>query len=179
MASTVAIPERVSQCRCYADNARLNCTGELTLPAFTRPTATVSGAGIAGSIDTPTWGNLESQQASFASRVATPEMIACFAPGVRSLEFRAIIQGINRQNESVNMRFSCFMRVMCRGVTLGTVNNAAEMAASADFEVLDCTVSIDDVVLINQSKINNILEVRQADGRLVDENADAAKWLDV
>lgn len=178
MASTVAIPERVSQCRCYYDNARMSCTGELTLPNFTRPTADISGAGIAGTISTPTWGNLESQQASFASRVATPELFAAFAPGVRTLEFRAIIQGIDRLGQSVKMRFSCFMRVLARGVTVGTVNNGAEMSASAEFEVLDVSISIDDVMLINSSKVNNILEVRQADGSLVDENADAAKWLD-
>lgn len=175
--ANVAIPERVSQCRCYFDNARLNCTGELTLPNFTRPTGDVSGAGIAGTISTPTWGNFDAMQASFASRVVTPELLAAFAPGVRTLEFRAIIQGIDSLGQSVKQRFSCFMRVLAQGLTGGSVNNGAEMSASATFEVIDVQLSIDDETLVNISKINNIVEIRQADGSMIDENADAAQWL--
>lgn len=179
MALNVQVPERVSQCRCYFDNGRLACTGELTMPNFTRPTQDVTGAGIAGTVSSPTRGNLDSMQATFASRVLTGEMIACFAPGVHDLEFRAIIQGIGADSEAVQQRFSAFMRVIARGITSGTVNNNAEMGASAEFEVLDILVSIDDVKVVNVSKLNNIVEFLNKDGELVDDNAEASQWLGV
>lgn len=173
------IPERVSQCRAYSENARLNCTGELTLPEFNRISADVSGAGIAGVLNTPTRGNFESSTASFASRVVTDEFIKTFSPGLKTLEFRAVIQGINNLGESVEHNFSAFMRVMCKGVTLGTINNAAEMGATANFEVVDITITIDGTVLVNISKMNNIVEIVDSNGRLVDENQNANSFLGV
>lgn len=171
------IPERVSQCRCYFDNARLSCTGELTLPNHTRPTVDIMGAGIAGTISTPTRGNLDSMQATFTSRVLTAEMTACFAPGVHDLEFRAIIQGIDALGNSVEMTFSSFMRVMARGITRGVINNGAEMGASAEFEVLAERTTVNGVLLCDINKTNNIMRFRNANGELVDDNAVANDFL--
>lgn len=174
---TIDIPERVSQCRCYFDNGRLACTGELTLPNHTRATQDVTGAGIPGTISTPTRGNLESMQASFASRVLTSEMVAAFAPGVHDLEFRAVIQGINAQSEQVQQNFSSFMRVLSRGITRGTISNGQEMGASAEFEVLQERTEIDGNLLCNIDKINNIIQIRGIDGQIIDETANANEFL--
>lgn len=171
------VPAVVSQCRCYFDNARLSCTGELTLANYTRPTVDISGAGIAGTISVPVQGNLESAQASFASRVLTAEMHAAFAPGLHNLEFRAIIQGIDAFDNPVEMQFSSFMTVMARGVTSGTINNASEMGATAEFEVLAETRSVNGVILCEVNKQNNIMRFRNAQGVLVDENAVASDFL--
>lgn len=174
---TIAIPERVCQCRCYLDNGRLAGTGELTLPNYTRATSDVSGAGIAGTISTPTRGNFESTEAQFAARVFTSELASAFAPGIHDLEFRAVIQGINAQSQAVEQNFSAFMRVLAKGLTGGTIANGQEMGSSANFEVLQETRSIDGIVLLNIDKINNIVEIRAADGSMVNETENINTFL--
>lgn len=171
------IPQLITQCRAYHDNARLISTGELTLPNLTRPTVEVNGAGMAGPAAIPVQGSLESMQASFASRVLTPEMVAAFAPGVHSLEFRGIAQTLNAGGDITELRVSVFMRVMAHGITQGTMSNGAEMASVADFEVLDEYLKINDVLLVDFSKMNGILKIRNAEGKLVDENATAQAFL--
>lgn len=176
MPLSTQIPERVSHCRAYIDNTRLSVTGELTLPDFSRPTQDVSGAGIAGTVSTPTRGNLEAMQASFACRVITAEALAAFTYAAHSLEFRAIIQGSDATG-AIEQRFSAFMRAIPVSVTSGTVNNGEEMGASVQFEVLDIRIDIDGVTLVNVSKLNNIVQFANAQGVLVDENATAQEFL--
>lgn len=174
--NTATIPEVVRNCRCYYDNKPKNFTGDLTLPVLSRITIDLSGAGIAGTVSVPVRGNLEAMQATYATRVATPDFFATFGAGRHTLEFRAVIQASNA-TQSVDMNFACFMGVMARTVTPGTVTKAGEMGATAEFEVLDCTVIIDGVTYINVSKFNDIVEIRDVNGNMVDENAEARKFL--
>lgn len=176
MANSAMIPEVVCNCRCYYDNTPKNFTGDLTLPVFTRATADISGAGIAGTISVPVRGNLEALQATYATRVATPDFFSTFSAGRHTLEFRGVIQGSDA-TEPKAMNFACFMGVMARGVTPGTITKAGEMGATAEFEVLDCTIIIDGVTYVNISKLNDIVEIRNAQGELVDENAEARQFL--
>ena len=176
---TIAVPERVCQCRCYLDNGRLVGTGELTLANWTRATADVTGAGFSGTISTPTRGNFESAQATFATRVYTPELMSAFAPGVHDLEFRAVIQGLNSMSQAVEQNFSAFMRVLARGITSGTISNSNEMGCSAEFEVLQETRSLNGIVLCRFDKINNIAEIRASDGTMINETLNINTFLGV
>lgn len=170
------IPERVSQCRGYLDNTRLSVTGELTLPGFSRPTQDMAGAGIAGTVATPTRGSLDSMRASFAARVMTAEFLAAFSYAVHTMEFRAVIQGSD-ENGAIEQRFSAFMRVMPVSIDSGSLQNGEEMGATIEFEVLDCRIDIDGVTLCDISKLNNIVRFADASGALVDENATARSFL--
>lgn len=174
--NTAAIPEVVRNCRCYYDNNPKNFTGDLTLPNFSRATVDLSGAGIAGTVSVPVRGNLESMQATFATRVATSDFFATFSAGRHTLEFRGVIQG-NTATVATDSYFSCFMGIMARGVTSGNLTKAGEMGASAEFEVLDCLIVIDGEVCVDISKFNDIVKVRGVDGKLIDENAEAKKFL--
>lgn len=176
MALTTQIPERVSQCRGYLDNSRLCVTGELTLPGFSRPTQDVTGAGIGGTVSTPTRGNLDSMRASFSARVMTAEFLAAFTYAQHTLEFRAVVQGSD-ENGAVEQRFSAFMRVLPVSIDSGSLQNGEEMGATIEFEVLDCRIDIDGVTLCNISKLNGIVMFADASGRLVDENATARAFL--
>lgn len=174
--NAATIPEVVRNCRCYYDNKPKNFTGDLTLPVLSRVTVDLSGAGIAGTVSIPVAGNLEAMQATYATRVANPDFYSTFSAGRHTLEFRGVIQASNA-TQAVDMAFACFMGVMARSVTPGTFTKAGEMGATAEFEVLDCTVIIDGVVYANISKFNDIVEIRDASGKLVDENAGARKFL--
>lgn len=173
------VPERVSQCACYFSNGRLAGTGVLTPAPLSRPTSDVHGAGIAGTISTPTRGNLESRRASFAFRVETPELASVFSAGTHTLEFRAVIQGLDALDNPIDALFSCFMRVMAVSYTPGTVDNGAEMGGTAEFEVLDELVTINGIVLRDISKTNNVMMIRNEFGMLVDELAITRAWLGV
>ena len=174
--NTATIPEVVRNCRCYYDNKPKNFTGDLTLPTFTRSTADITGAGVAGTVSVPVRGNLESMQATYATRVATPDFFTTFSAGRHTLEFRGVIQGSNA-TESVDLNFACFMGVLARGVTPGNLTKAGEMGATAEFEVLDCQIIIDGKTYVNISKLNDIVAIADASGKLVDENAEARKFL--
>jgi phage tail tube protein FII len=174
--NTAIIPEIVRNCRCYYDNKPKNFTGNLTLPVLSRMTVDISGAGIAGTVSVPVRGNLEAMQATYATRVANPDFFATFSAGRHTLEFRGVIQASNA-TQAVDMNFACFMGVLARSVTPGAFTKAGEMGATAEFEVLDCTIIIDGVVYANISKLNDIIEIRDTSGVLIDENAEARKFL--
>lgn len=176
MALTTQIPERVSQCRAYVDNTRLSVTGELTLPDFSRATQDMTGAGIAGTLSTPTRGALDSMRATFASRVMTPEFLAAFAYGAHTLEFRALIQSSDAFG-ATEQRFSAFMRVLPVSTTSGTIQNGEEMGASVEFEVLDIRIDIDGITYVDISKLNGVVRFRNAAGELVDELQTAQQFL--
>lgn len=175
----VTIPERVSQCRCYLDNRRQNVTGTLTLPNFQRPTVDVSGAGIAGTLSTPTRGSLGSLRATFAARVFTDEAVSAFTYDSHSLEFRAVIQGRNALGALTEQFFSCWMTAVPVNLTSGTIDNGAEMGVTVELEVTDLLVIVDGIILCNISKPNNIVMFRDASGALVDENQNANTYLGV
>lgn len=177
MASLVTIPERVSQCRMYLDNRRQFVTGTLTLPNFERPTVDVSGAGIAGTISTPTRGSLNSLRASFNARVLTDEAFAAFSMRPHSLEFRAVIQGRDNLGNLTEQLFSCWMNATPVSLTSGTIDNGAEMGVTVTLEVTDILINVNGVVLCNVSKTNNIVQFRDATGALIDENAAANIFL--
>lgn len=176
MPRTTQIPERVSQCRGYLDNSRLSVTGTLTLPNFSRPTQDMTGAGISGTVSTPTRGSLESLRASFDARVMTPELLAAFTYEMHTLEFRAIIQSTN-MGGAATQRFSAFMKAIPVSVTSGTIQNGEEMGASIELEVLAVTITIDEQVYAQVDKLNGIVAFADANGVLVDENAAAAAFL--
>lgn len=176
MALTTQIPERVSQCRAYLDNTRLAVTGELTLPNFARPTQDMSGAGIAGTVATPTRGNLDSMRATFAARVMTPEFLTALSYGHHTLEFRAMIQASDAAG-AVESRFSAFMRAVPVSTTSGNIQNGEEMGCTIEFEVFDIRIDIDGVTYVDISKLNNIVKIRNGAGQLVDENAAANAYL--
>lgn len=174
--NSAIIPEVVYNCRCYYDNKPKNFTGDLTLPEFNRATVDLTGAGIAGTVSIPVRGNLESQQATYATRVATPDFFATFGAGRHDLEFRGIIQGTEGAEEG-EQRFACFMGVRARSVKPGNLTKAAEMGATAEFEVLYCEIRIDGQLVLKMDKLNDILAVIDADGNLVDELESARNFL--
>lgn len=176
MASTAVIPEVVCNLRCYFDNRPTPFTGDLTLPVIARTTQEISGAGIAGPVAVPVLGNIASMQATFATRVATPEFFAAFSHGRHTLEFRGVIQG-SLAADSVQQNFSCFMGVACVTATPGTLTRGGEMGATAQFEVFDLLIQIDGVKYVDISKLNDICRIRNADGVLVDELENSRKFL--
>lgn len=176
MANTVTIPEVVCNQRCYYDNRPTPFTGDLTLPVIARTTQEISGAGIAGPVAVPVLGSIASMQATFATRVASPEFFSVFSHGRHTLEFRGVIQG-SAATQSVQQNFSCFMSVACVNVTPGSLVRAGEMGATAQFEVFDLLIQIDGVVYVNISKLNDICMIRTPDGQLVDELANSRKFL--
>lgn len=173
----VQYPEVISQCRCYGDNRRMSTTGQLTMPNITRKTVDVDGAGVAGTMTIPILGNLEAMEATFAFPVLTDEAVATFAPGRHSLEYRAIIQGRGGRGQTIQQRFSCFMTVMAHGITQGNIQNANQMACTAQMSVIAIRTAIDDVVLYNIDIENNIVQTRDQSGDLVDDNETARQWL--
>lgn len=174
--NSAIIPEVVYNCRCYYDNKPKNFTGDLTLPEFNRATVDMSGAGIGGTVSVPVRGNLESQQATFATRVADPDFFATFSAGRHDLEFRGMIQGTEGAAEG-ELRFACFMGVRARSVKPGNLTKAAEMGATAEFEVLYCEIRIDGLLVLRMDKLNDIFAVIDTDGKLVDELESSRNFL--
>lgn len=174
---SIQYPEVVTQCRCYSDNRRMCSTGQLTLPNINRKTIDYEGAGTAGTMTVPILGNLEAMEAVFAAPIVTEEMIATFSAGRHTLEFRAIIQGRGARNSVIEQRFSCFMTVMAHGVTQGNIQNANQMGSTAQMSVIAIRTAIDDVVLYNIDVENNIVQIRNQNGELIDDNETARQWL--
>ena len=78
MAGTNQIPERLINFRCYRNGNDLLGVATVTLPQFQAMTDTVSGAGIAGEVETPVLGHYSSITATVSFRtISTDKQAFC------------------------------------------------------------------------------------------------------
>lgn len=88
MAGTNQIPERLINFRCYRNGTDLLGVATVTLPQFQAMTDTVSGAGIAGEVETPVLGHYSSITTTVAFRTITADVTALASQMAHPLDFR-------------------------------------------------------------------------------------------
>ena len=88
MATGNKVPERLINFRVYNDGNDLLGVANVDLPSIEAMSDTVSGAGIAGEVESPILGHFGSMTATFTCRTITPELAKLSNQKAHALDLR-------------------------------------------------------------------------------------------
>ena len=137
---------------------------DITLPKISYMSDTVSGAGIAGEIETPTMGQLSSMEFGINWRTINKSLIKLAAPNFHSLEFRGAQQILDKEHEELTIED---VRIVVRGLPketdLGKGQTAAKTVSSTTLECTYLKVDIACDTVVEIDKLNGICNIDGTD----------------
>lgn len=158
------IPERLINYKVYKDGTTPLGVATVDLPDIESMTDTVTGAGIAGEIDSPTLGHFGSMGLTLNWRTLTGDATSLAAPQSHHLEFRGSIQVNDAGNGIIK---TAPVRVVTRctpkRIGLGSLEVAAAMDASNEFEVTYLKLFVGGVERLEIDKYNFVYKVNGVD----------------
>lgn len=150
------MPERTINYAVYLDNNELIGTATVDLPELEAMTDTVSGAGIAGEVETPTLGHFASSTLTLNWRTITGPSVKLMKPGVHALTLRSGQQINDVAAGKLNVqRVRIVTRVMSKNLGLGSLEPSATTDSTNEFEVVYIKIFIDDKAVLEHDKYND------------------------
>lgn len=151
------VPERLINFRVY--NEGNDCLGIATvdLPELSAMSDTVSGAGIAGEVESPVLGHFSSMTTTFTWRTIEQAAMVLSQQRAHAVEVRGSQQNYDAatgEYNSVPVRVA--MRIVPKTNTLGTFEPGATTDTEQEFEVLFIAVEVNHVPLVTIDKYNFI-----------------------
>lgn len=164
MASINPIPERTINYRVYDDANAVIGIATVDLPDIEAMTDTVSGAGIAGEVDSPTLGHFGSMTLTINWRTITGDATKLNAQRVHALEFRSS-QQINdaARGELKTQSVRIVTRCTPKNLSLGSLEVSAATDSSSEFEVSYIKIFIDGRETLEIDKYNFVFRVNGED----------------
>lgn len=149
------IPDKLINFMCYNESKQLIGVTDATLPEVAYMTESIKGAGIAGEIDSPVIGHLQSMTTTINWRSLIDENAVFISPKTYLFDFRGSVQIYNGSSgEYEPKRIRCVMKCIPKKVTLGNLDTAAAMGTSGEFEVVYIKLFIKEKEIMEIDKIN-------------------------
>lgn len=149
------VPERLINFRVYNDANALLGVATIDLPEISAMADTISGAGIAGEIESPTMGHYGSMTTTIKWRTVTPDAVSLMEHKAHALECRGsqqIYDAANGIYSTQAVRVS--MRCLPKRVAPGTFQVANPTDSETEMEVTYIKVDINGVTKIEIDKFN-------------------------
>lgn len=159
------IPERVVNFDCYDSSGTLLLgMTDVELPKFESLSETISGAGLAGEIDSVVIGHFKSQQVKLKARTATQAALSLLVPNMQAL---ALYGAMQLQDSAAGALVVQSLRIDVTGIPKmldpGKFEPGKPMASEVEIEVYKIIVSIDDQPIVELDKTNYIFKVNGVD----------------
>ena len=158
------VPERTISYRVYNSGSDYLGTSEVELPEIAFMSDTVSGAGIAGEVESPTLGHLESMTLTLTWRVITENAMDLCAPKSHELELRSSQQAYDA---SAGEYKTVPVRVVVRGtpktISLGSLTPGEATDTEQEFEITYLKVEINKKQTIEIDKYNYVCKFGDKD----------------
>lgn len=155
MATGNKVPERLVNFRVYNEGNDLLGVATVDLPSIEAMSDTVSGAGIAGEVESPILGHFGSMTATFTWRTITPELAKLANQQAHSLDLRGsqqIYDAALGEYSTVPVRVS--LRATPKSISLGSFEVGSTTDSETEFEVLYMKVLVNNKELIEIDKYN-------------------------
>lgn len=149
------IPERLINYRVYLEGNALAGIATIDLPELENMADTVSGAGIAGEVESPILGHYGSQTTTITWRTIEKDAMRLAAPQAHSLECRGSQQVYDAGDgrlRSVPVRVT--MRVVPKRIAPGTFEVGSTTDTETEFEVVYIKIVIDGETMAEIDKYN-------------------------
>lgn len=156
------VPERLTNFNAYNDGNKLVGTVDVEMPEVAFMTDTISGAGIAGEIDSPVLGMVQSMTSTLTWRTVTKAASVLVAPRVHAIELRGsqeVFDQATGTKRAQPLRVS--MRVQPKNLSMGSLEVGSSTGTESEFEVTYLKVIIDGEEVLEVDKFNFIFK---ADG---------------
>jgi len=164
-------PEMNITYECYHDGFRFIGTAEVELPALTAMTQEVSGAGIAGQVDSPVLGHFQAMGMTLTWRTVTDEIKRVLEQRYHHIELYAAIQTMDPgTGKYVTKQQKVITRAVPKAYTLGNLQIGQLQGTTMEFELNYCKMVFDNQDIFELDKYNQIYRV---DG--VDQLADVKR----
>lgn len=149
------VPEKLVNFRVYNLGKDLLGVATVELPELEAMSETVSGAGVAGEVDSPTLGHFSSMTASFTWRTIEKHAMVLAAPIAHTVEVRGS-QQIYDSGKGVykTVPVRATMKVVPKTVSLGSFEPAAQTDTEQEFEVLYLKLFVDGLPAVEIDKYN-------------------------
>lgn len=158
------VPERLINFRVYNDSNDLLGIATVDLPEIEAMTETVSGAGIAGEVESPILGHYGSMTTTFTWRTIEKPAIELCRQKAHKVEVRGAQQVYDAANgEYMPTGFRVSMRIVPKNVSLGTLEPGATTDTEQEFEVLYLKVVMDGKTMVEIDKYNYKAQFGDAD----------------
>ncbi len=147
-------------------------TTTITRPSLEFLTDTLSGAGINGEIDMPTYAQLGSMTYEIGLRRTNPRAVALLSPGTHELETRWVTDTIDTSTGAASVSANKeIVKGFAKSLEGGTLENNASQEANLVLEVAYYKYIQDGETLIEIDKLNNVFLVNGVDyGQAVRDN---------
>lgn len=159
-----SIPDKLVNFTVYRDGNEFLGTADVVLPSFEAMTDTLSGAGIAGEIDSPTIGHFGSMTTTLNWRTVGKETIRLLQQTSHSLDFRGVqheYDASTGERKSVGIRVS--VKALPKTGTLGNFQVGSTTGTSNELEVIYIKIVIDGKEMLEYDKLNFIYRVDGVD----------------
>lgn len=158
------VPERLVNFRVYNDSNDLLGIATVDLPEIEAMSDTVSGAGIAGEVESPVLGHYSSMTTTFTWRTIETSAMKLCAQKSHSVEVRGaqqVYDAANGEYTSVAVRAS--MKIVPKTVSLGTFEPGATTDTEQEFEVLYLKLFVANKTVVEIDKYNYIAKFGDTD----------------
>ena len=161
------IPDRLINFNAYVGTAVQRAVADVELPEITKMTDTLSGAGIAGEVDSSVIGHFESMETTINFRVITSEALTLLSSKSKQITLRGAQQVHDASTgETLVKRIRVTMNVQNKGFSLGTLAPASNTDSSGTYEVTYIAVYIEDKEILIIDKFNMVFRVNGVDEML-------------
>lgn len=164
MAGENKVPERLINFRVYNDSNDLLGVATVELPEIEAMSDTVSGAGIAGEVESPILGHYSSMTTTLSWRTIEKAAMTLAAQKSHAVEIRGsqqIYDAANGVYSTVPVRVS--MRITPKTVSLGSFEPGATTDTEQEFEVLYLKVFINGKAVLEIDKYNYVAKFGDED----------------
>lgn len=159
------IPEKLSNYMLYTDGSRTQTAlVDVDLPELQFMTETISGAGIAGEIESITAGHTSHLTLGLNIRALIGEDFTLLEPRAYNLEIKAGIQSFDKTAGKIEQgKLSIFARGIPKTMSLGKVSVGKATDSKKEFAVDYLKVEYDGEEVLEIDKLNMICKIKGVD----------------
>ena len=147
----------------YGDGNEVGDNISCQLPSVEVASSELKGAGIMGTIDAPSLGQINSLTFSMSQRSINKDSAQLSAPGVHNIELRFAKEVITGDGATVPEGTKVFISGMSKKLDPGKVESASTMDGSLEFEVIRYRIVIAGVEVLLIDKLNYIYKINGVD----------------
>jgi len=163
--SVNTVPDKVLNYNVYNEGEQLiGVSGEVTLPKLEAMTETISGAGIAGEIESPSPGHFGSMTIEIPFRTLIDQSFNLMVPEAKTLILRANQQSLDISAGAINQRaLKITLKVIPKGIELGTLGVSKPTDTKNTLEVIYIKIVENGDTLLELDKFNFVYIVNGTD----------------
>ena len=157
-------PDKTINYKIYKDGANLIGVGTVELPELSFMTDTLSGAGIAGEIETPVLGHLQTMSCTINWRSVTKEALSLLQTEGATLTLRAAQQEMDGATNALSAKpLKIVLKTLPKTATLGSLEIGASAGTSTELEVSYIKIEEGGEEILEIDKINFVCRVNGKD----------------